>query len=194
MEHRFKLEGGPGSLRIRGNGLRVEAEAERPDDGRGLYKAYLKGQGGELLLGTMAPEDGLLRVRRAFSLDELRRRGVWPVLGGGARLTFLFQGRKPPAGWSWMDGSSLPLQEAALRQAAAGLGEVLYSSRPGCFQIAVPFHTDRAFPLPALFCLARTEEIGGRVYLIFLFDKSGRPVVQTTGRPGAPDVDRSRDM
>ena len=75
-----------------------------------------------------------------------------------------------------MDGSSLPLQEAALRQAAAGLGEVLYSSRPGCFQIAVPFHTDRAFPLPALFCFAQIRTIQGEAYAVYRFSGAGDPV------------------
>lgn len=82
MEQRFALDGGVGALSVREEGPRASIAAERPDDGRGLYKAYLRGRGGSVLLGTMTPENGRLLVRRTFSLDELRRRGAWPVLGG----------------------------------------------------------------------------------------------------------------
>ena len=177
MEQKVPMEGG-GALRVWTEGLRVRAEARRPDDGLGLYKAYLKGPGGELLLGTMAPEGGELRIRRTFSQDELHRRGAWPVTGGAARLYLLFQGERPPAGWEQVEGSGPPLGEAALRQGAAALGRVLCRRQSGRLQVAVPFRTDRPFPLPALFCLARLGELEGRPHLFFLFDAGGWPLVQ----------------
>ena len=105
MEQRFALDGGVGALSVREEGPRASIAAERPDDGRGLYKAYLRGRGGSVLLGTMTPENGRLLVRRTFSLDELRRRGAWPVLGGAAEMAFSFRGEEtPPQGWSWGSG------------------------------------------------------------------------------------------
>ena len=70
MEQRIEMRGG-GSLTFRQEGTKLQLEAERPEDGRGLYKAWLRGsRGGKLLLGTLAPERGRLRLAG--------------VLGGGA--------------------------------------------------------------------------------------------------------------
>ena len=126
MEQRFALDGGVGALSVREEGPRASIAAERPDDGRGLYKAYLRGRGGSVLLGTMTPENGRLLVRRTFSLDELRRRGAWPVLGGAAEMAFSFRGEEtPPQGWSWAEGGRLELGERRLRQSASRLGRIL---------------------------------------------------------------------
>ncbi|MCI9157167.1 MAG: hypothetical protein HFF44_09585, partial [Lawsonibacter sp.] len=52
MEEQMEMRGG-GTLTLRQDGPRVHLEAERPADGRGLYKVWLHGdQGGKLLLGT----------------------------------------------------------------------------------------------------------------------------------------------
>ena len=62
MERQYRLEGG-GSLTVRADSLRAAVEAEHPADGRGLYKAYLRGPAGRALLGTLAPEGGRLRIK-----------------------------------------------------------------------------------------------------------------------------------
>ena len=85
---RFSLDGGRGWLTLREEGGRVRLEAELPDDGRGLYKAWLLGRRGRALAGTFVPEGGALRLRRVLSLDELRRQGAWPVTGARAELAF----------------------------------------------------------------------------------------------------------
>ena len=69
---RFSLDGGRGWLTVREENGRVRAEAQLPDDGRGLYKAWLLGERGRALAGTFVPEGGALKLRRALSLDELR--------------------------------------------------------------------------------------------------------------------------
>lgn len=102
MEWRYALEGG-GSLTVEEAGLRAVLTAERPEDGRGLYKAYLRGPSGRALLGTLAPEGGRLRVRRTLTLDDLKRQGAWPPVGGEAELAFSFGRDRAPAGWRWTD-------------------------------------------------------------------------------------------
>lgn len=178
MEQRFTLDGGRGRLVVREENVRVQICAERPDDKKGLYKAYLWGDGGRMLLGTMAPETGMLRIRRTLSVDELRRRGAWPIRGGGAELAFSFaQESRPPQGWQWMEGESLLLGEAPLRQAAARLGRVLYRREEGGMTLACPFETGREFPFSALFCLARVEGLDGRPFALFSFDREGWPIL-----------------
>ena len=125
MEQRFTLEGG-GVLTVREEGLRAVVTAQRPNDGRGLYRAYLQGAGGQVLLGTMAPEGAALKVRRTFSLDELRRKGAWPPRGGRAELSFSFTDSKAPEGWHWADPAGLRFREAELLRAAVQLGRALY--------------------------------------------------------------------
>ena len=45
------------------------------------------------------------------------------------------------------------------------------------FSLAAPFRTDRAVPLAALFCLARTERREGQLHLVWDFDREGNPKV-----------------
>ena len=87
----LEMRGG-GVLRLRQEGPRLHIEAERPEDGRGLYKVWLHGdQGGKLLLGTLAPEGGRLRLRRTLTVSALERAGCWPQLRAAAVLAFSFQ-------------------------------------------------------------------------------------------------------
>lgn len=174
MERRFELAGG-GSLTVREEGLRAVLTAERPADGRGLYKAYLRGPAGRALLGTLAPEGRLLRVRRILSLDELRRRGAWPPVGGEAELAFSFGTDRPPRGWRWAEPAELTFGEAALAGMVAEQGRVLCREAGEGFLLAYPFSCARSFPLPALFCLAWVEALDGERHLLFRFDGDGWP-------------------
>ena len=181
MEQRFALDGGVGALSVREEGPRASIAAERPDDGRGLSNAYRRGRGGSVLLGTMTPENGRLLVRRTFSLDELRRRGAWPVLGGAAEMAFSFRGEEtPPQGWSWAEGGRLELGERRLRQSASRLGRILCRRDGEGLTLACPFEPEREFPFPELFCLGRIEGFGGRRFVLFSFDGRGRPILRET--------------
>lgn len=178
MEQRFTLDGNMGRMVVREENLRAQVSVERPDDGKGLYKAYIQGRGGRVMLGTMAPEGGMLRIRRTLSLDELRRRGAWPIQGGGAELSFSFrQESRPPAGWQWEEGDSLLLEEPALGRTVAQQGRVLCRRDGGRMTLAYPFETGREFPLPGLFCLARVEGFDGQPFALFSFDGNGRPIL-----------------
>ena len=69
MEERMKMRGG-GTLTLRREGARVRMEAERSEDGQGLYKVWLHGDhGGKLLLGTLVPEQGRLMLRRTLPVE-----------------------------------------------------------------------------------------------------------------------------
>ena len=98
LEEQLEMRGG-GVLRLRQEGARVHLEAERPEDGRGLYKVWLHGdQGGKLLLGTLAPEGGRLRLRRTLTVSALERAGCWPQFRPAAVLAFSFQ-KEAETGW-----------------------------------------------------------------------------------------------
>ena len=176
MEQRFPLEGGRGWLEMRSEGPRAVCTVCLPNDGRGLYKAYLTGAEGELLLGTLLPENGRLGLRRTFSLDELGRRGVWPPLGGEVRLSFAAgsPGQGTPEGWTCERAPARLMGEALLSAALEGRSALLRREEAG-FSLALPFDTGRPFALPLLFCFARTEDLAGRSYAVFPFRADGMP-------------------
>ena len=175
MERQFTLLDGRGTLTVREEGARALVQAELPEDGRGLYKAHLcGGPGGRFLLGTLIPERGALRLRRTLSVDELKRRGVWPPAGAAAELAFA-AGERPPAGWSREPNPARLLGEPLLRRSAGKLRGALLSREEDGFSLAFPWRTGEEFPMPALFRFARLERLEGREYAVFSFSGKGCP-------------------
>jgi len=172
MERRLEMEGG-GTLRFRQDGPRVRLEAERPADSRGLYKVWLRGgQGGKMLLGTLAPEGPCLRLRRTLSLDELARCGCWPVERAEAPLAFPFQSNER---WVREGDPGRLLADPVLRKQARQT--MLCRRGKDGFRLAVPFRTDCPVAMESLFCLARVERLEGRPHLVWSFDREGVPLV-----------------
>lgn len=172
---------GGGVLRLRQEGPRVYMEAERPEDGQGLYKVWLHGdQGGKLLLGTLVPEGDCLRLRRTLSVSALERAGCWPQFRPAAALAFSFQDQER-GGWYCERQPGRLVADPVLR---AQLNGPMLCRRSGeGFSLAAPFRTDGPVPLTALFCLARMERWNGRPHLVWRFDPEGVP--QLPGQGGA---------
>lgn len=178
MEEHMELTGG-GRLLVRDGGERAVLEVRRPEDGRGLYKAWICGQGGRMLLGTLMPEDGELRLRRELSVAELGRKGCWPIRGGECCLAFAFrQGegeRDIPEGWAKEEQPARLFSDPVLRHAAEQVETALRRDREGGFQLALPFDPGRPVGLSPVFCFAHLRRLAGRDYFIFQFNQSGIP-------------------
>lgn len=175
MEERLKMWGG-GWLTVRQEGPRVTIDAERPADEKGLYKVWLHGdQGGRFLLGTMAPEKGALRLHRTLSVGSLEQAGCWPQFRVEAPLAFSFTPQNTEK-WYCEQHPDRLLADPALREQLRN--PMLCLRRGEGFSLSAPFRSDRPFPLPALFCLARPERREGRLYLVWPFDREGRPIVR----------------
>lgn len=174
---------GGGTLSLRHEGPRVHMEAERPADGLGLYKVWLHGdQGGRLLLGTMVPENGALRLRRSLSLGTLERAGCWPQFWAEAPLAFAFTGQGG-GHWYCEQHPECMVADPVLRGQLEG--SMLCKREKGGFSLAAPFRTDRPIPLSALFCLAQVERWNGQLHLVWSFDQEGRPKIpHKTGTSG----------
>ena len=165
--------GGGGVLTLRQEGPRVHMLAERPADGRGLYKVWLHGEhGGKLLLGTLVPEGGALRLSRTLSVSALERAGCWPRFRAEAPLAFAFTGQ-PGGGWYCEQHPEQLVADPLLR--ARLRGAMLCRKEDEAFALSVPFRTDRPIRLPALFCLARVERRNGQLHIIWEFDSQGNP-------------------
>lgn len=175
------MGGEGGTLRVWEEGPRAVFEAERPDSGQGLYKAYLLGRAGRLLLGTLMPEGGRLRLRRSLAAGELERKGFWPPQGAEVRLAFAFgtqdrQSAELPAGWRRESDPARLLGDGLLRRSAGMLRCVLFRREGQGFALAAPWRSDREFPLTPLFCFASIEQLDGRDWAVFRFNARGCPV------------------
>ena len=169
-----------GEVRIREEGLRAVISARGADDGGGLYKLHLLGKGGSLLLGTMLPEGGVLRLRRTILVDQLRRQGLWPPTGAEIRLAYAFgqqtgEGTQHPAGWVREDHPARLMWEQLLKECAAPLKGGLLKREGEGFVLALPWEPGGVFPMTPLFCFASAERMDGRGYAVFRFTARGCP-------------------
>ena len=166
------MEGG-GVLTLRLDGPRVHMEAERPEDGQGLYKVWLHGdQGGKLLLGTLVPEGKQLRLRRVLTVSTLERAGCWPQFRPAAVLAFSFQ-EQEGNGWYCERQPGRLVSDPVLRERLSG--SMLCRRGGDGFSLAAPFRTDSPVLLAPLFCLARVERWNGRPHLVWSFSREGVP-------------------
>lgn len=173
MEQRIAMEGG-GHLVLIPDGPRVHVEASRSMDSQGLYKVWLVGGGKkEYLLGTLAPENGRLMLRRSISKMQLEQAGCWPVMGAKLRLTFLFSKDNQKLGWYCEPHPDRLVRDKLLRRLLKSPMYCRMSS--GGAELATPFSCECPVGLNTLFCLAKIERIQGENYLVWRFDRSGNP-------------------
>lgn len=182
QQQEMQLDGG-GKLAVIPEGEYVRFEVFRPDDARGLYKAWLKGQKEKLLLGTLVPEKGGLYLRRRVSRRELERQRCWPVLGGETVLAFPF-GESGGTAWIFEEHPERLVRDAVLQKTLQGKHMMLHRGEEG-FCLAERFDPAKPFPLVPLFCFARAERVEGNWYVLFRFDRKANPVMPHNGsNPG----------
>lgn len=162
--------------------------ASRPDDGRGLYRAWVRGPMARCLLGTMSPSGGRLVLRRVLPVADLRAKGCWPVVAVEEELSFPFRrsgpspGGRLPMGWRRPKGLEFP--DPLVSKAFHESRGAIYREEPeGGFTLAYPFTAGRPFPLVPLFCLARFAAIEGETYLLFSFGREKDPILPHNPSP-----------
>jgi len=175
MEHTLSF-GRRGILRYRENGPKVELLMEAPNDGSGLYQGWIQGTGERLELGTLMPEQQILRLARSLPLDRLRKAHCWPVKEAGITLVHSFGVAGPPQAWHKEDDPArLFPKDSLLRESVAQLQNCLLCVSKEGFSLAVPFDRGAPFGLVSLFCFARIRQLGGRYHAVFPFHHDGRP-------------------
>lgn len=124
----------------------------------GLYRVWVEGEQGRLLLGLM--ENG--RLRRRFSPNITRPIGR-PICAKMERLTLAqvpwrIVRTDEFTGWALPDGA--------------------YCRKNGqWYELALSYTENRSFPLLPIFCFAKVAIIENRQYLIFSFDSEWHPVM-----------------
>ena len=91
-------------------------------------------------------------------------------------MSFMILPVTAEAAEAWKPVTEGVLHSPWLRQQLCTAGEVLFCRAGDCLQLAVPFDSNRPFPMPSLFCFARIRQIRGREYAIFAFDRENWPV------------------
>ena len=169
MEKRWELTGG-GSLTMTADGDRLRFSVQREPDDLGLYKVWLRGQGGgRALLGTLAPEGRQLRLSRCLTVRSLERQGCWPVTGGEAVLAFRF-GRGD--GWYREEHPEKLLRDGEL--AKLWDPPVLCNREKENFHLAVPFLGTEPLQAESVATLGRLSYIHGKPFLMWDFTGDGR--------------------
>ena len=147
--------------------------------GDGIYKVWIRGEGEEVLLGTLVPERGRLLLCRTISLAELQKRACWPVRGARCAMTYSFsRDNRGSDGWGWTQ-SPQNLTDAETK--SLGQWRPMLSRRgEGFAELAVPLRKNDPLPLSHLFCLAEPRCIRGELHLVWRFDENGHPIPYRT--------------
>ena len=184
MEQVFHIDHGTLVCRIHGNQVEVTMTLSPPASG--LYRGILCGKNGRLDLGTLLPEGERLRLCRTLTIDHLRRCGCWPITGGRGELRYAFGSKKFPQGWE--ERADLSCLFADLVLAHSVEKSALYRKETSGFSLAFPWDPQAPFPLVPAFCFARTENMEGKIWLVFSFRGDGWPVVPPSCQNGESGV------
>ncbi len=161
---------------MRQEGEKAICQAIGRPDNEGLYKAWLCGETGRALLGTLIPEGGALRLRRSVSIASLKEKGAWPPVGAEIVMAYPFAPEEPPSEqWSWTDCPCRMFEDRLISHALRGLNRALVKRDADGFFLAAPYAPNCPFPIPPLFCLGWMERLGGRWYVVFRFSRQGVP-------------------
>lgn len=175
----WPLEGG-GTLRVREEEPWVYLEAVRPEDGRGLYKVWCLGAEGEFLLGTLVPRENRLHLERRVAKRTLQEAGAWPLTGGKAVMVYPFTDKgDSPEVWHSEAHPEKFCADPVVRACLQGAEGLLSREKNGVRQLAAPFLLCKPILLNTLFCLAQVRSWQGRRYLVWSFDRQGRPILPT---------------
>ena len=121
----WSFEGPNGAVTVRREGEKAVCQAIRAADSGGLYKAWLRGAGGRILLGTLIPDGGALRLRRVMDIPALERQGAWPPEGAEILMAYAFTKEAPSTAPDRADAVRLPPRSEA-SPFKTGCGGILF--------------------------------------------------------------------
>lgn len=159
-------------------GSQVIIEVWRENNDAGLFKAYIRGPAGRFQLGTLLPESGKLYLRRAVSMDSLKRQGIWPIRKIEEEKVYSFSELSENIEW----------EDEILRRCALHLPQYTVNRKGEIISYTFRFEPHAAFPFVPAFCFARVEN--GR--LIFSFYKDGTPYIFQRKGNDREEVEKQR--
>lgn len=154
MEYQLPLtEGGllRGEIYCRSDGFRCVFSIDVPPWGSGVKKVRLVGADGkQVLLGTLIPEQGRLRLQRTMSLSSLRGAGVErPVVG---------EVDSGPSTGGWQPLRTFTCQDKEVRELICRLHQGSWRLEGPFLEVRFPWRLDMPVPVTPLFCLSEVRE------------------------------------
>ena len=157
----------------------------------GLWYAWAVGEEGEARIGILEPAHG--EMSTLAPLGRLRRIELRPARESSAALPGESPAAKSPASaqaspwqpcaetWTFPDAF---LRRQWQERRREGVREVLTQQADGKQYLAFPRTPSGPFPLPGLFCFARSAVIDGRDYWVFTFNPRQWPVMNLPSANG----------
>lgn len=141
--------------------------------GPGLWCIWAVGESGELRLGLLERSGDILTLRRRFSqrmtqpLGRLLRGELRPA----GKTT-----EKPPVWDPAPQPENLFSAPPWPRERLRGVDGALFRRAGGRLLLALPYSSEKPFPLVSLFCFAQIRTIRGEAYAVYAFGPDGEPV------------------
>lgn len=177
MEWSFEVP--RGAVTVRQEGRCAICQAISRVEEQALYKAWLIGTSGcRVLLGTLIPEGGALRLRRSLEISWLERQGVWPPVGAELLAAYPLTSKILPKGWRIETEPWKMLEEGELRQNNGALRNGFLRRASNGFWLAFLWNKGNEFPLAMLFCLAQVIKIEEKDFVVFRFSEQGKPLFE----------------
>lgn len=172
---KWSFDGPNGGVTIRQEGRQAICQAISGAEGMGLYKAWLRGPTGQVLLGTLIPEGGVLRLRRVLEISQLEGKGAWPPEGAEISLGEARPMPRQAEGWKWVEQPGKMVSDKLVARMLRNTERTLCRRGESGFSLAFPYSCQEPYPLPGLFCLSTLEKISERWYAVFAFSLRGYP-------------------
>lgn len=172
-----------GQLRAERQGLRTVFRADCPAWDEGIRKVWLRGDRGNLLLGTLVPEGDRLRLGRTISNAMLREKGLEYCQRAEIEGTMgqpAPQKQSRPAQESrWLPVArlSLPGMDPALAEAIRSMKNGVWRREPEGICVCCPWQIGQRMPCMPIFCFASYSTRRGGMLTWFL-DEQGKPLMK----------------
>lgn len=172
-----------GALTVETRGLYEEYQAVCRPQTPALLRAWLEGERGAIPLGVLVPEGDVFTIRRRLSRERTAELGrvrccrVRPAEETEPPPPEPSPPPGPPEGWE-ASSRAERLVGGYFAHFLRPLPGVLTRREGTTRLLAAPLDTAAPFPIPPLFCFARTCTLGGGRYAVFAFDSAGAPVME----------------
>lgn len=142
-----------GQVQRRDEGCRTTFSIDLPFRSSEVKKVWLVGEGGErLLLGTLAPEQGRLRLVRTLSHSSLRSAGLERVCAA----CIAPDEAAPDPRWQSLD--SFSSRDPLLNETVRSLPEGSWRREGDVLTVRFPWRVGCSVPVCALFCLSEVRD------------------------------------
>lgn len=142
----------------------------------GICRAYVKGDGGDLLIGVLSPDGHRFSARKSISPSALSAEKL-----SFDKITYAFVSRTAEQKSESVEffhlAENIPellCRDKAINALARASG-TLTDNPTSPTKLAIPLFTGRPFPRPDILCLLTPKKIGDSFYGVLAISESGEP-------------------